>query len=204
MPEELVGLQAQPPLRVRQAVRDGERGCCASRSGPSIGCRKKWSKSSASKRSGSAPACGKTSFSSSPAREHERRAGLGAHADPVDACRRPAACRWSRSRPRSRSRAARRRAAASSCSSGSPPVQTTSGRAAAGRSGHVPRDRAPRDRPPSRTCRRPGRRCRRSRCRRSRQTAVARSSSWPDHRLQPAKRQNTAGRPVFAPSPCSV
>src|SRR6516225_5072477 len=36
------------------------------------------------------------------------------------------------------------------------------------------------------------------------QTAVARSSSRPVHRLQPAKRQNTAGRPALAPSPCSV
>ncbi len=34
--------------------------------------------------------------------------------------------------------------------------------------------------------------------------AAARSSSRPDHRLQPAKRQNTAGRPVSAPSPCNV
>ena len=34
--------------------------------------------------------------------------------------------------------------------------------------------------------------------------AVARSASRPLHRLQPAKRQNTAGRPAFAPSPCKV
>ncbi len=37
-----------------------------------------------------------------------------------------------------------------------------------------------------------------------RQTAVSRSASRPDHRLQPAKRQNTAGRPAFSPSPCKV
>jgi hypothetical protein len=35
----------------------------------------------------------------------------------------------------------------------------------------------------------------------NRQTEVARSSSRPDHRLQPANRQKTAGRPVWAPSP---
>ena len=35
-------------------------------------------------------------------------------------------------------------------------------------------------------------------------SAVSRSSSRPDHRLQPAKRQKTAARPAFAPSPCSV
>src|SRR5215217_2988766 len=34
--------------------------------------------------------------------------------------------------------------------------------------------------------------------------AVARSASRPDQRLQPAKRQNTAGRPACAPSPCRV
>ena len=34
--------------------------------------------------------------------------------------------------------------------------------------------------------------------------APARSSSRPDHRLQPENRQNTAGRPVSAPSPCNV
>ena len=36
------------------------------------------------------------------------------------------------------------------------------------------------------------------------QTASARSFSRPLHRLQPAKRRNTAARPVCAPSPCSV
>ena len=36
------------------------------------------------------------------------------------------------------------------------------------------------------------------------QMAVARSPSRPVHRLQPAKRQNTAGRPACAPSPCRV
>src|SRR5260364_3653 len=37
-----------------------------------------------------------------------------------------------------------------------------------------------------------------------RHIAPARSSSRPDHRLHPANRQNTAGRPAFAPSPCNV
>ena len=36
------------------------------------------------------------------------------------------------------------------------------------------------------------------------QIAEARSASRPDHRLQPAKRQKTAARPVCAPSPCNV
>ena len=34
--------------------------------------------------------------------------------------------------------------------------------------------------------------------------APARSCSRPDHRLQPANRQNTAGRPAWKPSPCRV
>ena len=36
------------------------------------------------------------------------------------------------------------------------------------------------------------------------QIAEARSASRPDQRLQPAKRQKTAARPVCAPSPCRV
>ena len=35
-------------------------------------------------------------------------------------------------------------------------------------------------------------------------TASARSASRPVHRLHPLNRQNTAGRPLFAPSPWSV
>ena len=38
----------------------------------------------------------------------------------------------------------------------------------------------------------------------NRQAAEARSASRPLHRLQPAKRQNTAARPAWAPSPCRV
>ena len=38
----------------------------------------------------------------------------------------------------------------------------------------------------------------------NRHTAVARCSSRPVQRLQPVKRQNTAGRPAWAPSPCRV
>ena len=69
----------------------------------------------------------------------------------------------------------RRRASSSSCSSGSPPVQTTKRRAAAGRTGQRARDRGGESRRPSRTCRRRGRRCRRSRCRRTGRRRVARS-----------------------------
>ncbi len=54
------------------------------------------------------------------------------------------------------------------------------------------------------TRRRPARRCRRNPYRRSRIPRFARSASRPDQRLQPAKRQKTAARPLCAPSPCSV
>jgi hypothetical protein len=37
-----------------------------------------------------------------------------------------------------------------------------------------------------------------------RHSALARSSSRPLQRLQPEKRQKTAGRPARRPSPCSV
>ena len=40
--------------------------------------------------------------------------------------------------------------------------------------------------------------------RRKVQTAEARWLSNPFHRLQPAKRRKTAGRPAWPPSPCTV
>ena len=75
----------------------------STRSGPSIGCRKKWSKRRLTKFSGlaSASACGKTSFSSLPRLDNQLGTGLGADADPVDAVAAPAWCRWSRWRSRS-------------------------------------------------------------------------------------------------------
>src|SRR5262249_55336107 len=87
----------------------------------------------------------------------------------------------------------------SSCNKGSPPVQTTNGgtgapgqcaATAAKRSAAV-RDFVPptksvshqREQPPG---------------------PFSRSRSRPVHRLHPAKRKNTAGRPACAPSPCKV
>ena len=126
--------------------------------------------------------------------QHQRRARLGADADPVE-CRAAApACRWSRPRREIPRACIASTSGASSCSSGSPPVQTTSVRrtylrrnAGCQRADQVGGGRE--------SGRRPRRRCRRTRCRRSVQTALARSSSRPLHRLQPAKRQNTAGVP---------
>jgi hypothetical protein len=94
--------------------------------------------------------------------------------------------------------------ASSSWRSGSPPVQTTNGRTCAdGVGGHraeTARANAWADgnRPP------PGPSIPTKSVSQNRQRAVARSTSRPDHRLQPAKRQKTAGRPVLAPSPCKV
>ena len=66
--DELMGLQGQAPDRVRLAVGDGELAYCAPAPAPSMGCRKRWAKPSASRSAGSRPACGKTSFNSSPER----------------------------------------------------------------------------------------------------------------------------------------
>ena len=131
-----------------------------------------------------ASAFGLTQIQSMPAGGGERAVGLDGDAE---------------ARARAARRSAARRAAAAArrrC--------TRRSAGAARRVGPARRDRIRQRRRPSRTCRRPGRRCRRNRCRRNRQTAPARSSSRPDHRLQPAKRRNTAGVPAFAPSPCSV
>ena len=90
----------------------------------------------------------------------------------------------------------------SSCSKGSPPVQTTK-RCVLTRLGHCLTTawasatgvwNLPPPRPSTPT------NC----VSQKRHTALARSFSRPDHRLQPAKRRNTAGVPAFAPSPCSV
>ena len=103
----------------------------ASRSGPSIGCRKNRSKASPSNRAGSTPACGIDQLQLLARRLGQRRVGLGADADPVD--RRPARrwCRWSPARwrspaacsavdqrPRRAAAAARRRCSTTSRSSG--------------------------------------------------------------------------------------
>lgn len=54
------------------------------------------------------------------------------------------------------------------------------------------------------TCCRPSHWFPQNRWPQNRQMATVRSAARPLHRLQPANRQNTAGRPVRAPSPCSV
>ena len=104
-------------------------GVARRRSGPSIGCRKKWSKSRSAKRSGSAPACGIDELELVAARRaRARRRPSGSRRS--SRCRRAAAaCRWSRPRPRSRASCSASISGSSSCSSGSPPVHTTSGRA---------------------------------------------------------------------------
>ena len=149
-------------------------------------------------RSGSAPACGKTSLSSSPVGEHQSAPALGL-TQIQSMPRRDGQGAVGLDRDlEALARAARRSAAASSCSSGSPPVQTTNG-ARRGRAGHRWRATASARLGGCGTRRRRARRCRRSRCRRTGRRPSARSSSRPVHRLQPAKRQKTAGRPAWAP-----
>ena len=129
---------------------------------------------------------------------HPGGAGFGADAEPVDAFGRgdaataiskPWACKASIS-------------AVSTCNKGSPPVSTTK-RWAAKPAGHraaiwAARAAALSKRPPSVPS------VPTKSVSQKRQTALARSCSRPDHKLHPAKRQNTAGRPACAPSPCKV
>ena len=170
-------------------------------SAQSIGWTRKWAKSQLSSSAGSIPGCGQTSFSSSPRRWTTSVPALGLmHSQSIPgaaasvpllstAIRNPRACSASIS-------------ASSSCSIGSPPVITTSRSSASlapqrcDMVGQRARHR--------RTCRRPARRCRRNRCRRNCIARVARSCSRPLHKLQPAKRRNTARLPACTPSPCSV
>ena len=56
--QQLVRLQAESPLRMLEAVLRRRLAMLASSSGPSIGCRKKCSKSASAKRSGCASGCG--------------------------------------------------------------------------------------------------------------------------------------------------
>ena len=94
-------------------------------------------------------------------------------------------------------------ALASSCSSGSPPVHTTNGLTSAGASpGHrlftkAANSLAVLNLPPS------GPTPTKSVSQKV-HTACSRSASRPVHRLHPEKRQNTAARPAFTPSPCRV
>ena len=90
-----------------------------SRAGPSIGGRRNDWKSRSSNCAGSPPSWGNTSFSSSPAVEHQRSADLGAHAHPVDTGggRRVPLVSTATSKPSSMHAST---SAVSSCSSGSP------------------------------------------------------------------------------------
>ena len=149
----------------------------------------------------SLPGCGQTSFSSSPRRCTTSLPALGLmHTQSIAGMRR-ARCRCSRSRcgnlRHAAHRPAHRRPGASAR------------RRSARRSGASrPSPNAPRPPRPAQLHRRSGRRrrrpCRRSRYRRSGTPRVARSFSRPDHRLQPAKRTNTARAPAFTPSPWRV
>ena len=78
------------------------------RSAQSIGWTRKWANSQPSSSAGSIPACGHTSFSSSPAALDDLGPRLGADAQPVDARRPRPACRCSRPRLETRGHAARR------------------------------------------------------------------------------------------------
>src|SRR5580704_8630761 len=172
----------------------------AARSSPSIGCNQKCKNARSHNASGPRPCCGKTSFSSDPAfatsgapafglTQSQSRPGGGARVPLVStAISKPRA--WTA--PIS---------AASSCNKGSPPVSTTNrsvlppiqapsmAMESASASAKLP-PRVPSS--PTKSVSQ------------NWQMAPARSFSWPDQRLQPEKRQNTAARPAFAPSPCNV
>ena len=77
------------------------------RSGPSMGCKKKLRNASAANFPGLRPACGKTSFNSSPVC-WMNGAGLRADADPVETSAGRRWCRWSPRRFQNCERAARR------------------------------------------------------------------------------------------------
>src|SRR5258708_2086298 len=164
---------------------------------------KKYSKSSPIYFSGSAPSCGKMTLISFPDLSTNSARALGlTHIQSMPsggrqvpfvsiAISNPALCSCS-----TNSRSIWRR--------GSPPVQTTNGGQdfvdAAGQVLATARDKslALANRPP------PAPSVPTKDVSQNLQMAVARSFSRPDHRLQPAKRQKTAGRPTFLPSPCKV
>src|SRR5208337_4499980 len=170
----------------------------AARSQPSIGCNQKCEKARPDKSSGSRSFCGKTSFSSEPAfatsgapalglTQIQSRPGGGASVPLVSTAA---------SKPRAWTAPI---SAASSCNKGSPPVKTTNRFVlppAQTLSIAVARASAPVKLPP------PGPSMPTKFVSQKWQMAPARSFSWPDQRLQPEKRQNTAARPAFAPSPC--
>ena len=195
-----MGLQAEPPPRVGQAVLDAPAGCSLSRSGPVHRLQQQPSGTPGrSNISGAAPSCGYTSFSSSPLVSARRRPGLWADAHPVD--RRPGRAWFRSSRPPPRTRAA-----CSASTSGVVQLQQRlaagadderAGHASTGQASHVAATAVGEIERRGEPCRRRGRPCRRSRCRRTGRPRGARSFSRPVHRLQPVNRQNTAGRPAW-------
>ena len=119
-----MGLQAQTPLRMGQAVLDGDVGC--SRPVRAVHrLQEEWSKRRCSNASGGAPSCGKTSFNSSPAVRTSRGAGFRADADPVEPGRGRSGAVGLDRHERNPSSCSASTASASSWSSGSPPVHTT-------------------------------------------------------------------------------
>ena len=166
-----------------------------------MGCTKKWSKARSRRLrlAGPKPAWGKTSLSSSPRAQHQVGAGLGAHADPVDAggtARVPLVSMATRTPRR--------------CRASTSGVVELQQRLAAGahhqRPGVDPGARRPRRdhgvgqrRRPWRSGPPPGPSVPTKSVSQNRHTAPARWRSWPLHRLQPANRQNTAGPPGVGP-----
>src|ERR1700730_1405025 len=172
----------------------------AASSSPSIGCNQKCENARPHNASGPRPCCGKTSFNSDPEfamsgappfglTQSQSRPGGGARV-PLVSTAISKLLAWTA--PIS---------AESSCNKGSPPVKTTNrsvlpptqapsmAMASASASAKLP---PPVPFSPTKSVSQ------------KRQTARPRSLSWPDQRLQPEKRQNTAARPAFAPSPCNV
>src|ERR1700730_4811653 len=172
----------------------------AVRSSPSIGCNQKCENARPHNSSGPRPCCGKTSFSSDPELAMSGAPAFGltqSKSTPGGGASVPLAS-TAISKPLAGTAPI---SAASSCNKGSPPVKTIN------RSVLPPvqvpsiaiaRASAPAKLPP------PGPSIPTKSVSQKRQTARPRSFSWPDQRLQPEKRQNTAARPAFAPSPCNV
>ena len=206
MPSDLVGLEAQPPLGMVQAVGDRQLRCSRSTLGAVHRLQEEVVEVAVARSARAAPpSCGIDELQLVAASEHGLGPGLRADADPVESRRaassvplvstaisKPPAC----SASISVGVELQQRLAAGADDEAAGPAVGAAGQCAATRAGQVvggaelaaagavgadevgvaePADRASRGPP-----------------------------RGPVHRLQPAKRQNTAGRPALAPSPCSV
>ena len=199
--DHLVRLQATGATSADPSPARSPPRSAASRSAQSIGCTRKWSKSQLSSSAGSIPACGHTSFSSLPLRWTTSVPALGlTQIQSIPARRRQCPVRFDRDPEAARMQRVDQRR-----------VELQHGLAAG-------------DRPPAARPRPPPQRFDLVRQRfgrlanlpppspsvptksvsQKRHCAVARSCSRPLHRLQPAKRRNTARLPDCTPSPCSV